>query len=76
MRLAKRTIFDVLFAFKQSIMPGKQPTVFIDDIKTTKRIREHFSNQADIISEDDLKNVITNFQTITDGTLKTEPDEA
>jgi hypothetical protein len=47
-------------------MSDKQTTVFIADTNTHKRIREHFSNATDIISEEDIKNVITNFQAVAD----------
>jgi hypothetical protein len=45
-------------------MSDKQPTVFIADNNTHKRIREHFSDATDIISEEDIKNAITNFHTV------------
>ncbi|MDN3656711.1 hypothetical protein QWZ08_13785 [Ferruginibacter paludis] len=53
-------------------MSNKQPSVFISDINTHNRIREHFSNATDIISEEDIKNAVTNFNAVTSEAEKTD----
>ncbi len=60
--------------YKQTELPDSNPAKIVDE-QTDKRVYEHLTDKTDVISEEDIKNIITDIGTGVENENKVDSDE-